>query len=259
MSYFVVVLQTEVLKIRKSKVIWMTMAAFTIAPLMAGFFMVILKDPEFAERSGFIGANAQIAGEANWQSYVALFSQIISVGGIVVFGFITSWIFGREYTDRTAKDLLALPYGRSIIVVAKFTVAFITSFLLSCYIVFVGFLLGWMIGLPGWSQAMTFDHLSTLLFVTLLTILLSTPVAFFACYSGGYLAPLGFVIVVLVLSQIVATTGFGEYFPWSIPALYSGIAGDGHIPGLGSSVIIVFTGIVGFFSALFYWLLADHH
>src|SRR5699024_157305 len=69
-----------------------------------------------------------------------------------------------------------------------------------------------------------------LIIVTIITILLSTPAAFFASYSGGYLAPLGFVVLTLVLSQIIAAVGFGAYFPLSIPALLCGVAADemGH-------------------------------
>jgi ABC-2 type transport system permease protein len=37
-----------------------------------------------------------------------MLAQGIAIGGLFVFGFIMSWIFGREYTDRTMKDLLAL-------------------------------------------------------------------------------------------------------------------------------------------------------
>src|SRR5690625_868122 len=148
MSYFFAALKTEGLKIRKSKVIWVTMAAFTIAPLMAGFFMFVLKDPALAKNAGLLGAKAQIAGETNWPSYLDLHAQIIAVGGILIFGFVTSWIFGREYTDRTITDLLALPFSRSVIVLSKFAAAFITNFILSVYVVVLGFFIGWIIGLP---------------------------------------------------------------------------------------------------------------
>ena len=43
---------------------------------------------------------------------------------------------------------------------------------------------------------------------SLLTMLLCTPVAFFASYGRGYLPPVGFAIV---------TLGLGPYFPWGIP------------------------------------------
>src|SRR5699024_11974379 len=66
MSYFLAALYSEWLKIRKSKVIWMTIVAFTIAPLMAGFVMFVLKHPALDEKLGIIGAKAQLVGEAHW-------------------------------------------------------------------------------------------------------------------------------------------------------------------------------------------------
>lgn len=259
MSYFFAALKTEGLKIRKSKVIWVTMAAFTIAPLMAGFFMFVLKEPEFAKNAGLLGAKAQIAGETNWPSYLDLHAQIIAVGGILVFGFVTSWIFGREYTDRTITDLLALPFSRSVIVLSKFAAAFITNFILSVYVVSLGFVFGLIIGLPEWSVETVTHGLYTLLIVTILTIIISTPVAFFACYGRGYLAPLGFVIFVLVLSQIIAAAGFGEYFPWAIPALYSGVVAGDHLLNWTSLLILFITSLIGFFSTLWWWIFADQH
>ncbi len=259
MRYFLAVLQTEGLKIRKSKVIWITMVAFTIAPLMAGFFMFVLKDPEFAKGSGLLGAKAQIAGEANWPSYIELHAQMIAVGGIIVFGFVTSWIFGREYTDKTVNDLLTLPFSRSIIVLAKFVAAFITNIILSVYIISLGFVFGWIIKLPEWSLDTVIHGLYILLIVMILTIILSTPVAFFASYGKGYLAPLGFIVCMLVLSQIIAAAGFGEYFPWAIPSLYSGILPEDHVLTWDSLFIIFITSLLGFFSTLYWWIFVDQH
>src|SRR5690625_4827679 len=338
MNYFLTALHVEGLKIRKSKVVWITFAAFTIAPLMAGFFMFVLKHPEFAKNSGLLGAKAQIAGEANWPSYLQLHAQMIAVGGILVFGFVMSWVFGREYADYTAKDLLVLPYSRIVIVIAKFIAASITNIILSTYVVGIGLLIGLIIGLPQWSATILMEGIYVLAIVTILTIALSTPVAFFASYGGGYLAPLGFVIVIakfiaasitniilstyvvgiglligliiglpqwsatilmegiyvlaivtiltialstpvaffasygggylaplgfvivtLVLSQIVAATGYGEYFPWAIPAIYSGLVGSAGLLTSASLIIISITCLFGFFSTLYWWVFADQH
>lgn len=259
MTYLYTALRTEGLKIRKSKVIWMTAAAFTIAPLMAGFFMFVLKDPALAKRSGLLGAKAQIAGEASWPSYLHLHAQMMAVGGMLVFGFVTSWIFGREYADRTAKDLLALPSSRTVVVAAKFIAAFLTNLMLAAYVVSLGFFIGWMIGLPQWSLAMGLHGLFSLGAVTVLTIALCTPAAFFACYGRGYLAPLGFVILTLVLSQIVTVAGYGDYFPWAIPAIISGIADGNQALHWGHVLIISATSLSGIFGTLYWWLFADQH
>lgn len=258
MKHLLAALSVETLKVRKSKVIWIIAAAFTIAPLMAGLFMIILKDPELAESSGLVGAQAEFAGEADWPSYLGLFAQMIGVGGIFVFGFVISWIFGREYADHTVKDLLTLPYSRAVIVIAKFMASFTVSFLLSIYILLIGFIIGWMIGLPEWSLDVVMHSLFIIFIVTALTILLSTPVAVFASFSKGYLAPLGFLVVALIFSQIIAAIGYGEYFPWSVPALYSGMTGE-NIINLSGVIMIIITSLLGVFSTLFWWLYADQH
>ena len=84
--------------------------------------------------------------------------------------------------------------------------------------------------LPGWSWELVLQGCKTFSTCAILTIALSTPVAFFASLGRGYLSPLGFVVFSLVLANIVAETGYGEFFPWAIPALYSGVAGSAAAP-----------------------------
>ena len=259
MTYFLNVLRIEFLKIRKSKVILLTALAFSIAPIMAGFFMFILKNPTLAQQSGLVGAKAQIAGEANWPSFIQLHAQMVGVGGLIVFGFMMSWVFGREFTDKTIKDLLILPYSRSIIVFAKFLSVLITSLLLSLYIIVFGIIIGMVIGLPGWSVEVIQTNIALFVNVTLLSIFVSTPVAFFASYGRGYLAPLGYVIVTLVFAQIIAAIGYGTYFPWSIPALIGGLAGTPESLQWSQFFIIFFTSIIGVVGTLYWWRFADQH
>jgi ABC-2 type transport system permease protein len=95
----------------------LTLLAAFLIPFVGGFFMLILKDPEMAQRMGFISTKAQIAGTADWPSYLGLLAQAVAIGGLIIFGFVSSWVFGREYADRTIKDLLALPISRTSIVI----------------------------------------------------------------------------------------------------------------------------------------------
>src|SRR5699024_12770878 len=99
----------------------------------------------------------------------------------------------------------------------------LSNLVVSCCIVRLVLLIGWLIGLPQLSQEMMFHGLYVFFVVTMLTVLISPPVAFLASYGNGYLVPLGFIIIAVVFSQIITASGYGEYFPWSITALYSGI------------------------------------
>ena len=51
------------------------------------------------------------------------------------------------------------------------------------------------------------------------------PVALLASAGRGYLPPLGWAILTVFLAQILAAIGWGAWFPWSVPALFSGLAG----------------------------------
>src|SRR5699024_8723379 len=117
---------------------WLCAAPFTRTDVWGDLIRLVMKKAKLEKNAGIVGAEAQIAGEANWPSYINLHAQMIAVGGIFVFGFVTSWIFGREYADKTVTDLLALPYSRAIIVWAKLIASFITQLILSGYIIALG-------------------------------------------------------------------------------------------------------------------------
>lgn len=251
--------QVEMLKIRKSKMIWLTLAIFTIAPMMAGFFIFVLKNPELAKSSGLIGDKAQIFGVADWPSYLSMLAQIIAVGGILVFGFVTSWVFGREYSDRTIKDLLTLPTHRIVIILAKFLAVIFTNFLLSVYVILLGVAIGFFVQLPLWSYEMAAEGSMNLVVTTVLTLALSTPAAFLACYGRGYLAPIGFILFMVVLAQVIAAAGYGAFFPWAIPAIFNGMAGMEAALGIGSFLVVFFTGLIGLSATILWWLYADQH
>ncbi len=59
------------------------------------------------------------AGTADWPTYLNMVGQAVAVGGGILFAFLTAWLFGREFADRTIRGLLATPTARASIVVAK--------------------------------------------------------------------------------------------------------------------------------------------
>jgi len=62
-------------------------------------------------------------------------------------------------------------------------------------------------------------------------------------------------IVAVFLAQVVAALGYGHHFPWSVPALYSGLAGPDRVPpGLVGFALVGASGVVG--TAL-WWRSAD--
>ena len=244
----------EMLKARRSRMPLLTALVFSLIPLVGGFFMIVLRDPELARRVGLISAKAQITmGVADWPAYLRFLSLVSALGGVMLFGFIASWVFGREYSDRTAKDLLALPTSRSAIVSAKFVVVVSWSAALTALMYLVGLAVGAAVALPQTSFQVMSQGTVTLAIATMLTIVLVTPTAFFASAGHGYLAPMAVVILALGFAQVIGIAGWGEYFPWAIPGLYA----QGQNLGTVSYAIVILTGVAGLAGTILWWELAD--
>jgi ABC-2 type transport system permease protein len=252
-------LRCELLKARRSKVPALTAAGFSLAPIMGGLFMFILKDPGRARAMGLIGAKAQLtAGVADWPTYLGVMAQAVAVGGPVLFALLTAWVFGREFVDRTVKLTLALPTSRASIVAAKFLVAAAWSALLSAGVFLLSLGIGHLVGMPGWSGGVVLTGAVNVAAAAGLAIALLTPMAFLACVGRGYLAPMGFAMLMLFLAQILAATGWGAWFPWSVPPLFAGLAGPrSELLGGLSYALVAATSAAGLIATFVWWERAD--
>ncbi len=249
----------ELLKVRRSLVPWVTVAAFALAGLVGAFFMFVLQDPARARALGLLGSKAQLTGSAaDWAGHLALTAQIVALGGLLVFGVIVIWLFGREFADRTATDLLALPAPRSAIVVAKLLVALGWSLLLTLQLVALTLVSGAVLGLPGWSWQVARGGVGIVVVTALLTTALATTYGLVACLGRGYLPAMATMLASLFAAQVVAALGFGEWFPWSVPALISGVAGpDQSSPGAAGVLGVVLVGVLASGGTVFWWQHAD--
>ena len=252
-------LATELLKARRSRVPWLVLAGFSMAPLVCGLFMVILKDPEGARRLGLLGTKAQLAaGTADWPTMLGMLAQAVAVGGAFLFAFLTSWVYGREFADRTLRGLLAGPTSRGAIVVAKTIVVGAWGVAITAWIVVLGFAVGALVGLPGWSDALAAATTRNMVAAGLLTIILQPVTALFASLGRGYLAGLGWAVLTIAVAQVLAVLGLGALFPWAVPALVSGAAGpDVTVPPMSFALVVV-TGVAGLALAIAWWRRADH-
>jgi ABC-type transport system involved in multi-copper enzyme maturation permease subunit len=251
----------EFRKNRHSRITWITFAAFALAPVMGGVFAIIVRNPEMMSKVGALRTKADTLDfSPDWSSYFSLLSQTVGVGGVLVFGFVSSWMFGREFSEGTLKDLLSLPVSRKTIVDAKFTAYIIWCLALSLSNLLIALVIGSALSLDGWANVNFAAMAETYALTTLLTILIGIPVSFFAMVGEGYMAPLGFVAFTLVFAQIIAATGFGSYFPWSIPGLYSGAAGEyrGQLNWI-SYCLLVLTAVAGYVSSLLWFRRADQN
>jgi len=259
MNGFRSTLWAELLKARRSTMLWMTAAGICLLPLAGALFIFILQNPERARQMGLISAKAQLmVGVADWPAYLGILLQGMAAAGAVIYALIAAWVFGGEFSNRTAKELLAVPTSRATIVVAKFILLALWNEGLAIPVFAVGLGVGRLLNMPGWSGALGRTSFGSLMLISSLTYMLMPLVALLACAGRGYLAPMGWAFFTLALAQIAAVLGWGDWVPWSVPALLSGAAGpDAAHLGLHSYSVVLMAFIVGVAATVLWWQRAD--
>jgi len=243
---FIRVLTTEFMKLRRSMVPWGTLAGLSMAPLGLALFMWIVREPGRAAQLGLLGTKANLSGlEATGPSYLSTLTIVFGVGGMLLLPFIVAYVFGREYTELTAKNMLALPVGRHWFVFAKLVVAAVWWFALVIAVLAESLVIGLLLGLPGFSAQVAVTAAGNSLVAAGISFLLVPVVAWVTVATRGYMAPLAFAIAGMALGNVFGKTGWAEYFPWSIVPLMIGMVGTPQSLPAGSYVVLGLTFVVG--------------
>lgn len=199
---------------------------------------------------------AWIYATTSWPTYLGLQAQMIAACGFFIFCPIIDWVFGREFTDGTLKDMLAVPVPRASIVLAKFAVVAAWSAAVAVLICVTGLVAGALMRLPQASPGVLLQGSLLMAITTCLTIAVVLPFAFLASVGRGYLLPIGLAVLALMLANLMMVLGWGEYFPWAVPGLHA--QGKGYL-GPISYPIAILTGAIGMLGTRLWWKYADQN
>ncbi|AEI10735.1 ABC transporter permease [Cellulomonas gilvus] len=215
--------EVETLKLRRSAVARTTAAVLILGTGAATALFTAV---------GLGGGDGQMAlkvrpmlqGEG-WHAYLGMLAQILSVATLLAVGVVAAWTVGREFAEGTVTGLWALPTSPASVVLAKLVAVLGGAVLCGFAAVLVSIPLGCAIGLgaPGADAA---RGAGRALVVTLLTALLSLPVAWVASRWRGYLPGVGALLGLVVVTQIATVAGAGAWFPWAAPGLWAGMGGS---------------------------------
>jgi ABC-2 type transport system permease protein len=242
--------------IRSRMPLWTALGSLFM-PLGIAFLIFVARNPEVSQKLGLVSAKANLVAYSatDWPTYLRLFSQIVGAGGFFLFVLAVSWVFGREFADGTLKDLLAVPVTRGSILLAKFIVVAAWAAMLTGVILIMGMFTGVLLQLPQGSTSVILQGSWLVIVTSVLVMGVITPFAFFASLGRGYLLPLALAVFFLIMANFVMVVGWGEYFPWAIPVLYTQASGANLTPA--SYWIVLLTGLAGMFGTYLWWKYAD--
>jgi ABC-2 type transport system permease protein len=243
--------------VRSGMPLWTALATLFM-PLGIAFLIFVARNAALSQKLGLVSAKADLVAyaAADWPAYLGLAGLMIAAGGLIFFVLVTSWVFGREFVDGTVKDLLAVPIARPTLLLAKFVVVGGWSGGLTGLMLAASLGLGAVIGLPGGSLPILLRHSQIVLITAALVICSLPPFAFLASLGRGYLLPLGVAILILMLANVAALTGWGEYFPWAVAGLFA--QGEAALPPASYATVFI-TGLVGMGATALWWQYADQN
>lgn len=245
---FLEVVAAEVLKLRRSRVPGATVAVAVLLVALVGLFFWIARNPGAAETLGLLGRKATLAleGQALDGPYFFLLAGVVAgLGGMLLSAVIVIFVFGREYTDGTAKVLHTLPVPRWWFVAAKFAVSSLWFFSLTVAEWAAAWAVGSFLGLPGLTGGLLTDLGLRLGGLFLLAFGCSSLPAWIAVATRGYFAPLGFAVFTLVLASVFGHTGWAPWVPWSIVGIATGISSPETILGWPNFAVVAATFVLG--------------
>lgn len=243
--------------IRSRMPLWTALGSLFM-PLGIAFLIFVAKNPEISQKLGLVSAKANLLAYSatDWSTYLGLCGQMIAAGEFFLLVIAISWVFGREFADGTLKDMLAVPVPRSSILLAKFIVVSIWSAMLTTIILMVSLIMGAVISLPGGSLSVILHGTSVLWITAILTAVVVLPVALVASVGRGYILPFGVSVLTLMMTNLVALAGWGEYFPWAVPGLFA--QGKSSLTPVSFGLVLL-TGLAGMIATYFWWKYADQN
>ena len=241
--------------IRSRMPLWTALGSLFM-PLGIAFLIFVARNPDTSEKLGLVGvkANLMAYAETDWPTYLGLLGQIVAAGGFLFSILVISWVFGREFADGTLKDMLAVPVQRSSMLLAKFIVVALWSAALTVVIFVVGLAIGAIIRLPGSSIGVIVQGGTIMAVVACLVVAVTLPFALLASVGRGYLLPIGVAVLTLMMTNLVAILGWGEYFPWAVPGLLA--QGKSSLTPI-SYWITLLTSLAGMIGTYLWWKFAD--
>jgi ABC-2 type transport system permease protein len=217
---------TELTKFRRATAVRATSVIMVlgIAIICSAMLLAVhSSDPQIIAKLG------PLVDPGGWAGYFAAAAQVTAAGGLLGYGVVLSWLFGREFTDGTISGLFALPVSRTAIAIAKFAVYGIWAVGSSAALLGALVLFGLAFGL-GPIPPESASAMGRQIVLAVLTAAIAAPAAWAASVGRSVLAGIGTAIGILVASQVAVIAGAGGWFTFPAPALWAVTGGTRVYP-----------------------------
>lgn len=243
-------IRCELLKLKHSKMVLLSMAGVMATP----FMMLVEALQQHIEHP------KQIISLADVYSNSLLYVMLLV--NLMIYVAITAYLFSREYSENTLKTILPIPVSRSAFIAGKFIVLFLWILMLTIF-TWAGILI--LFGIYHAAIGLSEFYLSTAMIWLIkyiagntLVFISISPFAFIAEKTRGLVAPMIVSAVIVLANAALTNQKMGALCPWTATYLFM----EGRIQNTGYPVllaagIIGVTSLAGFLAALYYFKWED--
>lgn len=179
--------------------------------------------------------------------------------GVPLYGVVTTYLFNREYTENTLKNLLTIPVSRMNFIISKTFLLFMWIMMLSIIAWGLTLTLGLFTQFDGLSRSLLLDSLKQFSMGGILLFILSSPIILVTLVMKNYVPTIIFTVVITLINVMAGNSEHRGLFPWAAAGDISNRTLPTTYPAEYSYIIIAGTALIGFVTMMIYFRKADIH
>lgn len=218
----------EIKKMRRSTMFGISFAGAAVTPVVSftGFMV---------HRSRYPG---ELLPAESLFSETALYMTLLI--GTPLFGVLSSWLFNREFEERTIRNILSIPVSRPALFASKSVVLFFWMMILFAWAFALTLALGALGDFSGISPSLVGRYALRFFAFGVLLFFLMGPMVFATFAFRAYVPVIVFAVSVTLVSVVVGNTQYGALYPWTaiIPIVVRSGASEypSYVPWLSFSL-----------------------
>ena len=239
-------LYCEFLKLKRSKMLLISISGATVAPLMvfAGLIKAKITQPEI------LITYREMMEQTNL--------YMLMLFGLIVYGVITAYLFSREYTENTLKSILTIPVSKEAFLSAKYLMLLVWMIILTAVAWLSTLFLAFLGNAADFSSMVIVQSLKEYISGVLLLYLTMSPFVFITLWVKNLVTPIIAVATIVLGNVALSNENLAALFPWSSVYLIAG----GEINNLSYSIelsllIILITFSIGVILSFYYFKRQD--
>ncbi|MGG3573923.1 ABC transporter permease [Bacillus gobiensis] len=240
-------LYAELLKLKRAQMFLVSVIGASAVPVMI-FISALntkIKTPDIPIHF------AEAFGESNM--------YVLMLIGPLLYGVITSYLFSREFTENTLKNLLTIPVSRVSLIASKMVLLLIWIIVLTLVAWVLTFIVGLIFQFEDMSINVLLQSIKQFMIGAFLLFLLSAPTMLVTFLFKNYVPTIIFTAAITMANIAIVNSEYKALFPWSAVHV---IASNGFVPEFSpflSYLSILLTSLVGLVASIVYFKKLDIH